>query len=86
MPAQPRGGFDGVDKRDAAEVHVIVAELGHDVLVVDAFWADVRVRVELRGAEEEGEELVVVEAPDAVGAGRLEVVGCLEVPDEVEVF
>lgn len=40
-------------------------------------WGDVRVVEELRGAEQEGEELVVIEAPDPVGAGRFEIVGHL---------
>ena len=43
-------------------------------------------RVELRGAEEKREKLVVVETPHPVRACGLEVVGCLEVPREVQVF
>lgn len=42
-------------------------------------------RGELAGAEEKGQEVVVVEAPDAVGAGGLEVVGFLEAAHQVEV-
>lgn len=42
---------------------------------MDAAGSEVGVVEELGGAEEEGEEVVVVEAPDAVGAGGFEVVG-----------
>ena len=45
MPTQPRGGLDGVDEEDAVEVHVLWGELGEDVVVVDAFGPQVRVRV-----------------------------------------
>lgn len=38
------------------------------------------------GTEYEGKELVVVETPDSVRSGGLEVVGCLEVAHDGEVF
>ncbi|KAJ6258868.1 LOW QUALITY PROTEIN: hypothetical protein Dda_5763 [Drechslerella dactyloides] len=63
--AQRCGRLDAVHEADAVEVEVVVREGGEDVrlmLVVE----------ELGGAEDEGEELVVVEAPDAVGAGGFE--------------
>ena len=42
---------------------------------MDGAGRENRVADELGGAEEEREKLVVVETPDAVGAGRFEVVG-----------
>lgn len=85
MPAQLRGGLDGVDEGDATEVHVLRPKLFEDLAVVDAFWAQVWVRVELRSAEVERKVLVVIEAPHAVGAGGLEEVRRLDVPHKGDV-
>jgi len=40
---------------------------------------------QLRGAKKERKELVVVETPDAMGAGRLKVIGSLNKAHEVEI-
>ena len=54
---------------------------------MDDVWEPaVFVFAELRGAEEEGEVLVVVETPDTMGACRLEEVGELDFAHEDEVF
>lgn len=45
-----------------------------------AFWGR-----ELRGPEEEGEEVVVVQPPDAVRARGLEVVCCLQCAEEAHI-
>lgn len=52
---------------------------------MDRHRADEGVMEELRGPEQEGQELVVVQAPDAVRARRLQVVGLLDVAHEDQV-
>lgn len=52
---------------------------------MDAQRADVRVMEELGGPEEKREEVVVVEAPNAMGAGRFEVVCTLDLAHEGDV-
>ena len=44
---------------------------------MDAQRADIRMMQQLRGAKEEGQEMVVVQAPDAVRARGLKIVGAL---------
>ena len=74
VPAQAGRGLDGVDELDAPEVHVLLAVLAQHVLVVDALWPQVRVRVQLRRPKQERKELVVVQPPHAVRPCRLKVV------------
>lgn len=52
---------------------------------MDCKGADEVVVGELGGAEKEGEEVVVVETPDAVGAGRFEIVCFLQAAHEGDV-
>jgi hypothetical protein len=68
----------GVDELDARKVHVLARVLGDDVCVVDRARADVLVPAELRRAEEERQEMVVVEPPHAVRARGLEPVRGLQ--------
>lgn len=77
MPAQALDGFGGVDEGDLVEVEVIPAEFLEGEFLMDGERRDEFVVEELGGAEEEGQELVVIETPDAVGAGWFEVVGQL---------
>lgn len=55
-----------LDKADAAEVEVLVREGLQHLLVVDALWLQDGVADQLGGAPQEGQELVVVQPPDAV--------------------
>lgn len=86
MPTQLRGRFDRVNERNAAEVDVLCAELLKNFSVVDTFWAEMWVAVELGGTEVEREVLVVVETPHAMGTGGLEEVGCLDMTHENDVL
>lgn len=79
------GDLDAVDEADLAEVEVVVAKLLEGQGLVDGARGDEAVVEQLGGAEQKGQELVVVEAPDAVGAGRLEGVGADEFADDKEV-
>ena len=85
VPAQTLDVLDTIDKRDLVEVHVIRPLFFEHELVVDALGRDVRVVQELGRAEEEGEELVVVQAPDAVRARGLEIVCALDLAHEAQV-
>ena len=85
VPAQALDRLGAVDEGDLAQVHVVGAKLLEGQLLVDGKWGDEGVVEELAGAEEEGEKLVVVEAPDAVGPGGFEVVGGLDEPHDVKV-
>ena len=85
VPAQALDRLCAVDELDLAEVEEVVAKLLDGEVLVDGARGDEGVVQELGGAEEEGQELVVVEAPDAVGAGGLEVVGHLDDAHEGEV-
>ena len=94
-----RTPLDIVDELDSGEVHIAVLIVRHGNFVRDfggggggpdrAFggcglgWGDGR--AELRAAEDVGDEAVVVEAPDAVGAGGFQGVGLYEAADEGEV-
>ena len=85
VPAQALDRLCAVDEADLAEVKVVAAGLLEGEVLVDGARGDVGVVEELGGAEEEGQELVVVEAPDAVGAGGLEVVEHLHGAHDLEV-
>ena len=85
MPPQPGRRFDRVDEPDAGEVDVLVLELLEDLWRMYRFRAEMRVRVQLRRPEQEREEVVIIEAPDAMRAGRFEVVCCLQRAHDVEV-
>lgn len=85
VPAQALDRLGAVDKVDLAEVEVIVPGLLERQVLVDGARGDVGVVEELGGAEQERQELVVVEAPDAVGAGGLEVVEHLHGAHELQV-
>lgn len=85
MPAEAVDVLDAVDVAHLVEVQEVCAFFFQDERVVDCFGRDVRVVQELACAEEEGEELVVVEAPDAVAARGLEVVCALDAAHEAEV-
>lgn len=52
---------------------------------MDAEGADVGMVKELRCAKKEREEMVIIETPDAVGAGGFEVVGALNLAHQVYV-
>lgn len=86
MPTQLRGRFNRVNECDATEVDVFCTELLKDFSVVNTFWAEMRVAVELGGAEVEWEVLVVVEAPHTMGTSGLEEVGCLDMAHESDVL
>lgn len=85
MPAQSLYILDTVYKSNLIEVQVLFAFLLQHQRVVDRFRRDVGMMQELGCAEEEGQELVVVEAPDAVGARGLEVVSFLDAAHEAQV-
>ena len=85
MPAQAVDLLDGVDVGDLVEVEVVFGLFLEDEGVVDGARGEVGVVDELAGAEEEGGELVVVEAPHAVRAGGLEVVRGLDGAHEAQV-
>lgn len=85
VPAQALDVLDAVDEGHLVEVEVVLGALLEDQRAVDGFGADVPVPQQLRGAEQERQELVVVEPPHAVRAGRLEVVRHLHPAHEHEV-
>ena len=77
--------FYFLDELDAAKIHVVVL-CSQGTLFVDAL-GQVAVRVdELACAEQEGKMLVVVEAPDTMGAGWLKPVSGLDLPHEQDVL
>lgn len=77
MPAQPLHRFRRVDVPHHIQIQIVGGIIVKCCFAVDAQRPDKAVVPQLRGAEQEGQEVVVVEAPDAVGAGGLEVVCCL---------
>lgn len=84
VPAQ-RGRLDRVDKLDAGEVHELWRELVDNLCVVDGFGSQMLVIAELAGAPEKGEEVVVIQAPHTVTAGRLEPIRRLDIPHHLDI-
>ena len=85
MPAETVDILDRVEVCDLVEVEELAAFFFEGELVVDRFRRDVRVVQKLRGAEKEREELVIVQSPDAVRAGGLEIICGLDPAHEREV-
>ena len=77
MPTQAVNILDAVDVGDLFEIEIIFGAFFEDEWFVDGHGANVRMVDKLSAAEQEGSELVVVETPNTVGAGGLEVVGGL---------
>jgi len=74
-----------VDVADHAEVYIFVAISGVDVFVANRRRFNVWVTAELRGAEVEGKEVVVVERPHAVRPCRLQHVLPLNLPHQRQI-
>lgn len=77
VPAETLDSLGAVDEADLSEVHEIGAKLLESEFLVDGARGDVWMMKKLGGAEQEGQELVVVQAPYAMRPGRLEIVGHL---------
>ena len=69
------------DEFNAAKVHIVLL-CPESALFVNALW-EVAVRVyKLTCTEEECQVLVVIKAPDTMGASWLKPVSCLDFPHE----
>lgn len=59
------------DKVNSCKVQVVCSSLLQYGITEDAIWLQGWVCDKLRGAPQEGKELVVIQAPDAMRASRL---------------
>mmetsp|Transcript_10191 Transcript_10191/g.30686 ORF Transcript_10191/g.30686 Transcript_10191/m.30686 type:complete len:298 (+) Transcript_10191:482-1375(+) len=74
-----------LDEPDGREVEVVIAVQSEGIVVVDGGRPHCCVPHQLRAAPEEGQELVVVQAPHPMAARRLQPVGFLHFAHEGEV-
>lgn len=63
---------------DATDEHVVVSVSLDDIWLEEVVWLDRAVAGELRAAPNERNELIVVQAPDAVAAGGLHAISGLQ--------
>lgn len=73
-------------ERDTREIKVLVREALEYILVVDRLRLHVLVINQLRRPKNEGQEVVVVQAPNPVGPSRLKAVNQLQFPHQVQVL
>lgn len=78
--------FDGIDVLDTGKVHIVPCTLVHNFFVVDRLGPQEAVIHELRCAPEERQEMIVVQAPNAVAACRLEPVRRLDRPHRLDIL
>lgn len=62
-----------------------MGEVIENILVVNRLGLHILVINELSGAKDKGEEVVIIETPDAVRTGGLEAVGGLELAHEFKI-
>lgn len=85
VPSQALDVLDAVDEGHLIEIEIVGRVLFQDQGLVNGAGSDVGVVHQLRGPKEEGQELVIVETPDAVRPGRFEVVCRLDQSHESEI-
>lgn len=74
-----------VDELDASKVHVVLRELIDYIVVVYRLRPNVFVPSQLSGAKEEGQEMVVVQPPHAMGTRWLEPVRTLQRAHDLDI-
>ena len=74
MPSQTFDVLNANHKGYLAEIEILRGVLLKNERLMDGQGPDVWMMHELGSAEEKGKELIVVQAPDTVRAGRLKVV------------
>lgn len=72
-------------KRHTSQVHILIGEIIQDILIVNRLGLHILVINELRRAEHKRQKMVIVEAPDAMRAGWLELVSHLNFAHQTEV-
>lgn len=74
-----------VNELDAREIHVVLGEFGHNVVVVDGLWSDILVSSQLCCSKQEWQEVVVIQAPHSMRSSGLKPIRKLEISHHLNV-
>lgn len=74
-----------VDELDAGKIHVVLGELGHNVVVVDGLGSDILVSSQLCCSKQEWQEVVVIQAPHSMRSSGLKPVCKLKISHHLNV-